>query len=88
MGRESRFRVVVSSYRSKGVSLVLAGSVAEFTEGAIRYVRAVQGLGRVNIKVCFRGRGVGALSRGDRLFVAVLTSITRKRSRGVSDGGH
>ncbi len=77
---------ILTSYRGKGVSVVLAGSISHFTEGVISDLSFIHGLGTVNVTVCFRRRGVGSLGRSDRACVNVCDIVTRSRDRGVDTG--
>ncbi len=63
---------------------MVAGRVAHFTHGAISDVRCAHSLMGYNIKMFFRGSGVGALSRSDRLHLAVVSKVTRSRLHGLS----
>lgn len=86
VARQGNVLRVVRSYGTKGVSLVLAGSVTQFTEGVISYLSIVSLLGglRPPMNIRFRTSGVCALSGGNQVVLAVLTSITRRRSRSGS----
>lgn len=79
-----QFGRVVRSTGTKVFSLVMAGRISEFTHGALSDVHFAHRLLSGNITICFRGSGVGALSRSDRLELAVVSSVTRSRSEGVS----
>ncbi len=87
-GGQSRFGHVVHQYGRNGVSVVVIGSVTQFTEGAISYLGFIQVLHSLNISICFRRRNVRDGRPNTRFCVAVCKYVTRDRSRGVDTGIH